>query len=438
MSEDRKYFRDPIHGLIEVSGCALKIVQSSFFQRLRRIGQVGFTKLTYHGAEHSRFGHSLGAYHLAKQISGRLLQQEDENTVEEFCLAALLHDIGHHPLSHAFESALISNLDDGTNLGHENFTKAIIKNTIVGDTIDSSGLNKKNVIDLIEGRYLENADLTYLSNLISSELDVDRLDYLPRDAFYCGVHYGKLDLDRILIALEPQNGEIIVSEKGRQSIEMFVLARFFMYTQVYLHHTTRAFDIMLKKIFSKDIMKSIGYPKPEKDDIERFVNYDDFWLRGQIIHISQKSGSLESTLAKNVLKRDPLRWVVQKTAFADAQTLKTDPDYPIVVNLENDLEDIAQRAGVDVAKICFDTPWKDLPFENRYRPYSSSEDTEAIKVASKGQISDIAMDPTSLCFYLAKHIAQIIRVYTLQKHRIDVAQAITKKYANLKQYVWKR
>ena len=211
-----------------------------------------------------------------------------------------------------------------------------------------------------------------------------------------------------------------------------------MYTQVYLHHTTRAFDIMLKRIFSKDIMKRIDYPKPEKDDIERFVNYDDFWLREQMVHISEKGGSLESTLARDVLRRAPLKWVVQKMAFADAQTLSTDPDYSIVVNLENDLEDIAQRAKVDVEKICFDTPWKDLPFENRYRPYSSSHDTATIKVESKGAISDIAMDPTSLCFYLAKHIAQIIRVYTLQKHRIEVAQAICQKYANLAQYVWKK
>ncbi|MCK4830482.1 hypothetical protein KA005_82960, partial [bacterium] len=265
---------------------------------------------------------------------------------------------------------------------------------------------------------------------------VDRLDYLPRDAYYCGVSYGKLDLDRIMIALEPTNGEIIVSEKGRQSVEMFVLARFFMYTQVYLHHTTRAFDLMLRKIFSKEILKGLDYPKPEKNDLERYVKYDDFWLRKQLINISQEGHSFESILAKNVLSRDPLRYVMQKRAFADAQTLETDPDYSIIANLENDLKDIAQRASVEEKSICFDSPWKDLPFENRYRPYSSSDDTATIKVEVKGEIADIARDPSSLCFYLAKRVAQIIRVYTLQEQRRDVARAITGKYPTLKQYVW--
>lgn len=260
MSRDKKYFRDPIHGFIEVSGCALNIVNCPYFQRLRRIKQVAFTGYAYHGAEHSRFGHSLGTYHLAKQLSDRLLPDE-KDVGEEFCLAALLHDVGHHPFSHAFESVLVSNQDSGNvDYKHENYTKAIIENTVVGEHIDNAGLDKINVINLIDGQYLEKADLSYLNNLISSELDVDRLDYLPRDAFYCGVPYGKLDLDRIILSLEPENGEIIVGQKGIQSIEMYVLARFFMYTQVYLHHTTRAFDIMLKNIFSKDLLNEMNYP----------------------------------------------------------------------------------------------------------------------------------------------------------------------------------
>jgi len=432
---DSKYFRDPIHGFIEVSGCALKIVNSPFFQRLRRIKQLAFTECVYHGAEHSRFGHSLGAYHIAKRLSDRLLKSEDE-IAEEFCLAALLHDIGHHPLSHSFESVLVENLDSpDVSYKHENYTTKIIENTILGEQIENSGLDKNNVIDLINGSYLEKPELSYLNDLISSELDVDRLDYLLRDAYYCGVPYGKLDLDRIILALEPHDGEIMVGEKGMQSVEMYVIARFFMYTQVYLHHTSRAFDIMLKRVFSKDDLMEMNYPKPKKNSIQRIVGFDDFWLRKQIAARS-KGSSFESTLAKGILDRNPVRWVVQKIAFADAQTLATDRDYSSIENLENDVDDIAKRAQIESKKIHFDTPWKDLPFENRYRPYSSSKDTSPIKVKSKEGIKDIALDPTSLCFYLAKHIAQVIRVYTLNEHRKDVAAAIVDKYPKLKKYVW--
>lgn len=432
MPSAKKYFRDPIHGFIEVSGAALSIVNSPHFQRLRRIKQNGFASYAYHGAEHSRFGHSLGTYNLAKHLSSKLLKGEKE-IGEEFCLAALLHDVGHHPFSHSFESVLVSNLDD--NYKHETYTKAIIENTEIGDYIDNSGLDKRNVISLIDGNYLERIDLSYLNGLISSELDVDRLDYLPRDAYFCGVPYGKIDLDRIILSLEPENGEIVVTEKGRHSIEMYVLARFYMYTQVYLHHTNRAFDIMLNEIFSKEKLEELDYPKPEKDDIEQLTEFDDFWLRKQLVLISQGGNSYEKTLAQNILCRNPIRWVMKKEAFMEAQTGDIDPLFTSIVNLEKDKEDIASRAEIEAEKIFFDTPWKSLPFKNRYRPYSSTE-SGAIKVKSRGGTSDIAMDKASLCFFLAKRIAQVVRVYTLAENRESVVKAIIDKYPNLQKFAW--
>ncbi len=436
----KKYFRDPIHGFIEVSGCALEIIDSPYFQRLRRIKQLGFAYYVYHGAEHSRFGHSLGTYHLAKRIVNKLLPSNEKELKEEFCLAALLHDIGHHPLSHSFESILTSkekeNKQKQKQAKHENYTEAIIGKTLVGGCIEKHNLNKNNVIKLIKGKYLEKEEYAYLNSLITSELDLDRLDYLQRDAYYCGVTYGKIDFDRMIISLEPENGEIIVNEKGIETVEMYILSRFYMYTQVYLHHTSRAFDIMLKEVFKNVNFDELNYPKPTEEDIERIINYDDLWLTKQIMRLSRTNHSLETLLASNILARNPLRWVVRMRAFANAQTLETDPDYSNIVNLENDFEDIAKRAGIETETLFIDGLFKDLPFQNKYRPYTSSEGEKVIKVRIGDQIQDIALNPSSLVFYLAKRIAQAVRIYTLQDNREIVVKTIRDKYPNLKQYVW--
>ena len=440
MPIEKKYFRDPIHGFIKVEGCALKIVNCLYFQRLRRIKQLGFACYVYHGAEHSRFGHSLGTYHLAKRIVDKLIPQNEKELKEEFCLAALLHDIGHHPLSHSFEFILTSKEKEENEqkkqAKHENYTEAIIENTVVGDYIEKYNLNKNNVIKLIQGKYLEREEYAYLNGLISSELDVDRLDYLQRDAYYCGVSYGTIDLDRMIVSLEVETGEIIVNEKGIQTVEMYILARFYMYTQVYLHHTSRAFDIMLKEVFNNVNFDELNYPKPIEEDIERIINYDDLWLIKQIKRLSRMNYSLETLLASNILTRNPLRWVVRKRAFADAQTLDTDPVYSNIVNLANDFEDIAKRAGVETETLYIDGLVKDLPFHNKYRPYLSSEGEKDIKVRTGGKIQDIALDSSSLVFYIAKRIAQAIRIYTLQENREKVVKAIINKYPNLKQFVW--
>ena len=432
-NKKQKYFRDPIHGYIEVSGCALDIIGTPFFQRLRRIKQLSFSNFVYHGAEHSRFGHSLGVYHLAKQLTSKL--ELKSKVKEEFCLAALLHDIGHHPFSHSFESVL-KDTYSSHEYEHENYTEAIIRHTDIGTCISDSGLSKTNVLEMINGRYLpKESELSYLNDLISSELDLDRLDYLLRDSYYCGVPYGRFDLERLILSMNPKNGEIVVSEKGKHSIEMYVLARFYMYTQVYAHHTRRAFDIMLKSMFSKNILDELQYPKPIKRDIMRMVDFDDSWLLNQVNVISKKKNSPESLLARGILNRDPIRWVIRKEAFADAQTGAIIPEYTTIISIRDTKNDIAQDVQVDFNLIYFDEPWTDLPFENRYRPYSEKE--KPIKIESGGRISDIASDESSLAFYIAKYMAQAVRIYTLREHRQNVSKAIASKYPSLKDLVWR-
>jgi len=432
-----KFFRDPIHGYIKVDKEFLPIIGSPFFQRLRRIKQLALTDLVYHGAEHSRFGHSLGAFNLASMLSENLGIRE--NTIKtEFRLAALLHDIGHPPCSHAFESVLESVY---SNVKHEAYTEAIIRFTEIGDMIESLGASKNAVAKLIEGKFVEKPFFSYLNDLISSELDVDRMDFLLRDSYYCGVPYGQYDLNRLLLAIKKKSGMVVIDEKGRHAAETFVLARFWMYTQVYTHHTRRAFDIMLKAIFSKEIMENLGYPSISKKEIEKILDFDDSWLFGQIAEISKNKSDHkdEAYIAQLFLSREPIRRVVDKIAYMERDSKRIDPDFTEIETLENFREEIARKADLNPNFVFIDKPWKDLPFESKYRQYGQEKGEGAIRLLLRdGKIRDIADDPSSLAYNVSKWVARVVRIYTVKDKRNKLCRIIEEKCPNLKSLIIKK
>jgi HD superfamily phosphohydrolase len=425
-----KFFRDPLYGYIEIDRRFLKIIDSPLFQRLRKVRQLAFTNLVFHGAEHSRFGHSLGTYHLASVLSKRI-GIRDSNLRDEFRLAALLHDIGHPPLSHAFESALENHFQG---FEHENFTEAVILYTDIGETIDELGLDKKTIAKMVKGEFVDRPEYVYLNSLISSELDVDRLDFLLRDSYYCGVPYGKYDLDRLLLSLKVKKEQIIVEERGRQAVESFILARFSMYTQVYTHHTRRAFDLMLKAMLNQQAIQQMTYPAPVKKKVQKIINCDDNWLLNNIARIAKANLGEPSEIATRFLCRDPIRPVIEKIAYADSETGAIDPDFTRIEGLQSFKEELARDIQISPYLIFFDRPWKDLPFESKYKQYSvSAEEGKAIKMQLRdGTIKDITSDESSLAFQISRQLAHVIRVYTLKEKRKKLGEAITKKYPSLK------
>ena len=427
-SKSLKFFRDPIHGYVEVDDGFLEIIDSPFFQRLRRIRQLAFTDLVYHGAEHSRFGHCLGTYHLASQMADKL-GIEDSKIKEEFRLAALLHDIGHPPCSHAFES-VIENLYP--NKDHVDYAEAIVRHSEIGDIIEKLGYSKATVVKLIRGKYVEQPELSYLNGFISSELDVDRLDFLLRDSYYCGVPYGNYDLPRLLLAITKKEGMVVVQEKARHAAESFILARCWMYTQVYTHHTRRAFDTMLKCLFSKDKKDVLDYPPPSKKEIHRLVNYDDAWLMEKIHEASQSENKTDATIARCFRRGEQIRRVVEKIAYVERDSERTDPHFTAIETLENFKEEIANKMNADANCIFFDKPWKDLPFERKYRQYGSGEGGAIKLLFRDGKIRDIANDTSSLAYIVSRWIARIVRVYTLKEKRDALRKAILEKCPNLK------
>jgi len=233
------------------------------------------------------------------------------------------------------------------------------------------------------------------------------------------------------------DGEIIITDKGKQSIEMYLLSRFYMYTQVYLHHTTRAFDLLLKSVFTVDMIKAMDYPDPNKN-INDIIFFDDIWLYNKILETAEKS-DIYGYLAKHIINRDPLRCVLEKITFQDAQSQAADPEYLKIKNMVDYKDIIAKESEIDENLIFIDEPWTDLPLENRYHPYTSrpaEEGNKIIKIETRLEPRDIAFDPSSISYYIAKYMAQIIRVYTCKEHRKNLCKTISKRHSDLEYLLW--
>jgi hypothetical protein len=235
-----KIINDPVYGFITIDHpLILEVIRNPFYQRLRRIQQMGFANLVYPGAVHTRLHHSLGAYHLMcnalASLKGKGIPITDDEELGAK-LAILLHDVGHGPFSHALENNLIENLD------HESVSLQIMQEL---NRQMKGGL--ETAIAIFTNRYPK----IFLHQLVSGQLDVDRMDYLNRDSFYTGVSEGVIGYDRIIHMLTVHEGELMVQEKGIYSIEKFLVARRLMYWQVYLHKTVVSAESMLVKIIQR-------------------------------------------------------------------------------------------------------------------------------------------------------------------------------------------
>ena len=237
----RKIINDPVYGFINInSEFIFDLIQHAYFQRLRNIHQLGLTHYVYPGATHSRFQHSLGAMHLMQNALDVLSDKGIGITPEEkeaTLAAILLHDIGHTPFSHALEYFLVRDLS------HEDFTKLLIE-----DLNNNEFKGKLNLtLQIFENKYPK----SFLHQLVSSQLDVDRLDYLNRDSFYTGVAEGVIGSERIIKMLNVFNNQLVADMKAIYSIEKFIISRRLMYWQVYLHKTVHVVEVLLINILKR-------------------------------------------------------------------------------------------------------------------------------------------------------------------------------------------
>jgi HD superfamily phosphohydrolase len=235
-----KIFNDPVYGFITIPrDIIFQLIEHPYFQRLRYIKQLGLTSLVYPGALHTRFHHALGALHLMHLAIDNLRLKGVEITDEEYVgasIAILLHDIGHGPFSHALEHTLTENIE------HEDIS-LLFMNSLNKEFDGQLSL----AIRIFNGDYPKK----FLHQLVSSQLDTDRLDYLRRDSFYTGVSEGTIGSDRIIMMMDVRDNELVIEDKGIYSIEKFLMARSFMYWQVYLHKTVLSAEQLVVKIVER-------------------------------------------------------------------------------------------------------------------------------------------------------------------------------------------
>lgn len=313
-------YHDPLHGSITLStedpveSLLIQLVDTPEFQRLRRIRQLGTASFTFHGAEGSRFTHSLGVMHVARLAFDRLMDyypQLKPYRALVLC-GALLHDIGHGPFSHTGEEIFHSH--------HETWTRTILRESPrVRELLDQFN---SELATQLEQVYLKTFELPIISQLVSSQLDCDRLDYLLRDSYFTGASYGQLDLDRILMALDydPQTQQLVVAQKGQAAIEHYLVVRYFMYAQIYNHPKNlasawglvqafrRAKELLkLGKISADQTVRAWLFQTDGTLSLQDYLAADDIVFTYHLHQWQQSDDPILSNLCRRHLNRDLLK-----------------------------------------------------------------------------------------------------------------------------------
>jgi HD superfamily phosphohydrolase len=310
----RYEIRCPIHGFIKLEPWEWDVIDHPVFQRLRRIRQLAWTDMVYPGAMHTRFEHSLGVMHTASEMFDAVWYRQ-EQVLENFNfskdvlprdkiilrLATLLHDVGHSPFSHAGEGVMPMNPATNKPYKHEHYSAEIIRQ-LMTDVIDDHPINKagfkikaEEVASFLEGDPEIGGPLLFWRQLAASQLDADRADYLLRDSYHIGVAYGHYDLRRLIVSLvvgvhETGDPVLAINQGGWHAAESLIIARYMMYTQVYLHKTRRIYDYHLNRVMrtllaeaqaDTDLGAKDAYPPPtSRENLERYLAWTDWRVQG--------------------------------------------------------------------------------------------------------------------------------------------------------------
>ena len=374
-----KILNDPIYGFIQIPNTLIfDIIEHPYFQRLRRITQMGLSNLVYPGANHTRFHHAIGCMHLMQKAVRVLrfkqvkISKEEENALY---IAILLHDIGHGAYSHALEHSIVSGIS------HEEISLKFMKK--LNDDFNGE---LSLAIEIFEGKNPRK----FLCQLISSQLDIDRLDYLKRDSFYTGVTEGNISSDRLIAMMDVKNDELVIEQKGIYSVEKFLIARRLMYWQVYLHKTGLVAENMLVNVLKRakelaenkvDLYAStalkyflynqISQENFTKETLTMFSKLDDYDILSAIKEWVNHSDKVLSLLSKMIVNRKLLRIEIQKEKFE-------------TVFIDKKLNKVAKELEITLKEAHF------FSFSNEIRNQAYNPKEPIFILNKKGKLKDIA------------------------------------------------
>ncbi|CAM3003319.1 hypothetical protein SAMN05444143_10628 [Flavobacterium succinicans] len=393
-----KIFNDPIYGFITIPNALIyDLIQHPYFQRLRRISQMGLSYLVYPGANHTRFHHALGCMHIMQKavesirFKGTTISVEEENALY---IAILLHDIGHGPFSHAMESSIVEDV-------HHEEISLLFMEALNEEFNGALSL----AIQVFKGEYPR----TFMLQLISSQLDMDRMDYLKRDSFYSGVSEGNVNSERIIQMMNVVDDVLVIEEKGIYSVEKFLMSRRLMYWQVYLHKTSLVAESVLTKILKRAKELSLkGEELPasspltffiknkvmlatfDSETLALFSKLDDFDIISALKSWQDHPDFILSSLSKMIINRDLLK-------------IKLSGDKITTESLQPLKERFAQEHGISLQETNY------FIFRGKIKNQAYSKDAEPIRILMKDKtIEDIVDASDQLNF---KSVSKFVTKY---------------------------
>jgi hypothetical protein len=405
--------KDPVHGYVYITEMEKEIIDSFPVQRLRRLRQLAGAEYVYPGANHTRFEHSVGVMYLAGKVleNPNIMQRINEDEAEMVRLAALLHDVGHGPFSHVFEHLLDKKLGGKT---HEDITRWIIANSELKDMLNKVGYDPEEIGRLATNA-LEKPHKVFLGQIISSAVDVDKLDFVVRDTHHTGAEYGFVDVFRLIHAFDVLNGDLAVDLGALSALESFIIARIESFKSIYFHRVGRSAQIMLAMAMEKanEELGLTSFKTPEE-----YLAMDDYTVWTML-----KNCEKSSEIIKNLERRKMLKCAYERTFYQKDAVISN--IFSKEAHRKELQMDIAKKAGVDTETVIIDVPT--VPSV----PYHHSVLMEPMEIPTFYKTLDGNKIPQRLSeiskiFEVLKGFINILRVYTDAENREKVGETALK------------
>jgi len=398
--------KDPVHGYVHITETEKEVIDTLPLQRLRRIKQLVFADYVYPGANHTRFEHSVGVMHLAGLLGNALPIGMDKDEIQRIRLAGLCHDLGHGPFSHTFEQVLMKRL----NKTHEDLTPWIVRGTELSDIISKHGFSPDEIADLAVGR--DQKARPFMNQIISSAVDVDKMDFLSRDTHHTGAEYGKIDIYRLIYKMDVVDDTLVVDSSALAALEAFLIARIESFRAIYYHKTARSAQILLVRALeaAEEELGLCSFKIPDE-----YLELDDYSVWADL-----KRCEKSMQIIRDLESRRLLKCAYERELQAEDKAIS---GLFGLDGIRKEVEsEIADLAGIPPSSVFIDTPsLPSIPYFHKL-----SLDPMEIPVVDAAGKCVLKATKISKIIEVLKGFMNIVRVYTYEGDRDRVKEASEK------------